>query len=89
METYKLTVNGQAKEVTVDPGTPLLLSLIHILSRETAKLVLLLGSTSIPCRRTPVALTAIPRRIIHNKAMTATAISSTSFAARKARACQR
>jgi len=24
METYKLTVNGQAKEVTVDPGTPLL-----------------------------------------------------------------
>lgn len=24
METYKLTVNGQPKEVTVDPGTPLL-----------------------------------------------------------------
>ena len=24
METYKLTVNGQAKEVTADPGTPLL-----------------------------------------------------------------
>jgi isoquinoline 1-oxidoreductase subunit alpha len=24
METYKLTVNGQQKEVTVDPGTPLL-----------------------------------------------------------------
>lgn len=24
METYKLTVNGQAKEVTVDPSTPLL-----------------------------------------------------------------
>ena len=24
METYKLTVNGQSKEVTVDPGTPLL-----------------------------------------------------------------
>jgi isoquinoline 1-oxidoreductase alpha subunit len=24
METYKLTVNGQLKEVTVDPGTPLL-----------------------------------------------------------------
>jgi isoquinoline 1-oxidoreductase alpha subunit len=24
METYKLTVNGQRKEVTVDPGTPLL-----------------------------------------------------------------
>jgi isoquinoline 1-oxidoreductase alpha subunit len=24
VETYKLTVNGQAKEVTVDPGTPLL-----------------------------------------------------------------
>jgi isoquinoline 1-oxidoreductase alpha subunit len=24
METYKLTVNGQAREVTVDPGTPLL-----------------------------------------------------------------
>ncbi len=24
METYKLTVNGQTKEVTVDPGTPLL-----------------------------------------------------------------
>ena len=27
METYKLTVNGQAKEVTVDPGTPLLWAL--------------------------------------------------------------
>src|SRR5262245_35643246 len=24
METYKLTVNGQPKEATVDPGTPLL-----------------------------------------------------------------
>ena len=24
METYSLTVNGQAREVTVDPGTPLL-----------------------------------------------------------------
>ena len=24
METFKLTVNGQTKEVTVDPGTPLL-----------------------------------------------------------------
>ncbi len=24
METYKLTVNGQPKQVTVDPGTPLL-----------------------------------------------------------------
>lgn len=24
METYKLTVNGQSREVTVDPGTPLL-----------------------------------------------------------------
>src|SRR2546425_5681682 len=24
METYKLTVNGQPREVTVDPGTPLL-----------------------------------------------------------------
>ena len=24
METYKLTVNGQQKEVTADPGTPLL-----------------------------------------------------------------
>ena len=24
METYKLTVNGQPKDVTVDPGTPLL-----------------------------------------------------------------
>src|SRR5712691_4047377 len=24
METYKLTVNSQRKEVTVDPGTPLL-----------------------------------------------------------------
>ena len=24
METYRLTVNGQPKEVTVDPGTPLL-----------------------------------------------------------------
>lgn len=24
METYKLTVNGQAREVSVDPGTPLL-----------------------------------------------------------------
>ena len=24
MESYKLTVNGQAKEVTADPGTPLL-----------------------------------------------------------------
>jgi isoquinoline 1-oxidoreductase subunit alpha len=24
METYKLTVNGESKEVTVDPGTPLL-----------------------------------------------------------------
>jgi isoquinoline 1-oxidoreductase subunit alpha len=24
MENYKLTINGQAKEVTVDPGTPLL-----------------------------------------------------------------
>jgi isoquinoline 1-oxidoreductase alpha subunit len=24
METYKLTVNGQQKDVTVDPGTPLL-----------------------------------------------------------------
>lgn len=24
METYKLTVNGQSKEVNVDPGTPLL-----------------------------------------------------------------
>jgi len=24
METYKLTVNGQARDVTVDPGTPLL-----------------------------------------------------------------
>ena len=24
MEAFKLTVNGQAKEVTVDPGTPLL-----------------------------------------------------------------
>src|SRR5213593_812532 len=24
METYKLTVNGQPKEVAVDPGTPLL-----------------------------------------------------------------
>ena len=24
METYKLSVNGQSKEVTVDPGTPLL-----------------------------------------------------------------
>jgi isoquinoline 1-oxidoreductase subunit alpha len=24
METYKITVNGQAREVTVDPGTPLL-----------------------------------------------------------------
>jgi isoquinoline 1-oxidoreductase alpha subunit len=24
METYKLTVNGQARELTVDPGTPLL-----------------------------------------------------------------
>src|SRR6266481_6080282 len=24
METYKLSVNGQPKEVTVDPGTPLL-----------------------------------------------------------------
>jgi isoquinoline 1-oxidoreductase subunit alpha len=24
METYKLTVNGQAREVTADPGTPLL-----------------------------------------------------------------
>jgi isoquinoline 1-oxidoreductase subunit alpha len=24
METYKLTVNGQRKDVTVDPGTPLL-----------------------------------------------------------------
>ena len=24
METYKLTVNGQTKEVTADPGTPLL-----------------------------------------------------------------
>ena len=24
METYRLTVNGQAKEVTADPGTPLL-----------------------------------------------------------------
>ena len=24
METYKLTVNGQLKEVTVDPGTPVL-----------------------------------------------------------------
>jgi isoquinoline 1-oxidoreductase alpha subunit len=24
METYKLTVNGQTKDVTVDPGTPLL-----------------------------------------------------------------
>jgi len=24
METYKLTVNGQPKEVTIDPGTPLL-----------------------------------------------------------------
>ena len=24
METYKLTVNGQQKEVTADPSTPLL-----------------------------------------------------------------
>jgi isoquinoline 1-oxidoreductase alpha subunit len=24
METYKLTVNGQTRELTVDPGTPLL-----------------------------------------------------------------
>ena len=27
METYKLTVNGQQKEVTADPGTPLLWAL--------------------------------------------------------------
>src|SRR5438128_11105840 len=27
METYKLTVNGQPREVTVDPGTPLLWAL--------------------------------------------------------------
>ncbi len=37
METYKLTVNGRPKEVTVDPGTPLLWVLREELKMTGAK----------------------------------------------------
>src|ERR1700731_4184278 len=58
METYKLTVNGQAKEVTVDPGTPLLWVLREELKMTGTKY----GCGIAACGACTVHLGGIPTR---------------------------
>ena len=73
METFKLTVNGQEKEVTADPGTPLLWVLREDLKMTGTKYgcgVAACGACSVHLGGVPTRSCVVPVSLVRNRPIT-------------------
>ena len=73
METFKLTVNGQEKEVTADPGTPLLWVLREDLKMTGTKYgcgVAACGACSVHLGGVPTRSCVVPVSLVGNRPIT-------------------
>jgi isoquinoline 1-oxidoreductase subunit alpha len=70
METYKLTVNGQTKNVTVDPGTPLLWVLREELKMTGTKYgcgIAACGACTVHLGGVATRSCVVPVSLVHNR----------------------
>ena len=70
METFKLTVNGQEKEVTADPGTPLLWALREDLKMTGTKYgcgIAACGACTVHLGGVPTRSCVVPVALVRNR----------------------
>ena len=70
METFKLTVNGQVKEVTADPGTPLLWVLREDLKMTGTKYgcgIAACGACTVHLGGVPTRSCVVPVALVRNR----------------------